>query len=370
MIELEDVSKTFPDGTRAVEDLSFTVDQGRLCVLLGPSGCGKTTTMKMVNRLISLSEGRIRVDRRDIMEFPEVELRRRIGYAIQEVGLFPHMTVGENIEVVPELLGWSRKKRRERAEQLLDMVQLPPEAFIDQYPRELSGGQRQRVGVARSLGADPEVLLMDEPFGAIDPITRVDLQNEFLRIQEEIRKTIVFVTHDIHEAIKMGDRIALMKEGRLIQYDTPLQLLFQPADRFVRDFVGRDRALKALQLIRVKEVMQASPETAGVSESASDALERLQEDRTRAVPVTDEAGVFAGFLDADRPREGRVEERVAGSDSKVRVDAVLDEALSVMLGGERKEVAVVDGKDRLQGLLSFSDIQDALASAGEREEDE
>jgi len=261
MIKLENVTKVYPDGTEAVKDISFEVQKGELCVFLGPSGCGKTTTMKMINRLIPITRGKIYIDGMDNTKIDETELRRNIGYAIQEIGLFTHMTVAQNIETVPALKGWDKAKRRKRAEELLELVRMNPSEFIDKYPNELSGGQRQRVGVARSLGADPPILLMDEPFGAIDPINRVELQSEFLKIQQKIRKTIIFVTHDIYEAIKMGDRIALMKEGRLVQYDTPANLLYRPKDEFVEGFVGADRALKGLQLLRVKDVMTTSPPT-------------------------------------------------------------------------------------------------------------
>ncbi len=244
MIKLEKVTKVYPDGTEAVKNVSFEVGQGEFCVLLGTSGCGKTTTMKMINRLIPITGGKIYIDGVDNTQMNENELRRNIGYAIQEIGLFPHMTVGQNIETVPELKGWPKAERMQRTEELLKLVEMDPAEFIDKYPSELSGGQSQRVGVARALGADPPVLLMDEPFGAIDPITRTGLQDEFLKIQREIKKTIIFVTHDIFEAIKMADRIALMNGGQLVQYDTPENLIHKPRNKFVADFVGADKAIK------------------------------------------------------------------------------------------------------------------------------
>jgi len=244
VIRLDKVIKVYPDGTEAVKEVSFEVGEGEFCVLLGTSGCGKTTTMKMINRLIPITEGNIYIDGVDNTKMEENELRRNIGYAIQEIGLFPHMTVGQNIETVPVLKGWPKAERKKRAEQLLELVGMDSDEFIDKYPSELSGGQCQRVGVARALGADPPILLMDEPFGAIDPITRVRLQDEFLKIQQEIKKTIIFVTHDIFEAIKMGDKIVLMNEGRLVQYDTPTNLLYRPKNEFVENFVGADRAIK------------------------------------------------------------------------------------------------------------------------------
>jgi osmoprotectant transport system ATP-binding protein len=244
VIKLEKVTKVYSDGTEAVKEVSFEVNEGEFCVLLGTSGCGKTTTMKMINRLIPITSGKIYIDGVDNTKMNENELRRNIGYAIQDIGLFPHMTVGQNIETVPELKGWPKAKRKDRAEKLLKLVELDPAEFVDKYPGELSGGQSQRVGVARALGADPPVLLMDEPFGAIDPITRTVLQDEFLKIQQEIKKTIIFVTHDIFEAIKMADRIALMNEGKLVQYDTPKNLIHEPRNKFVADFVGADQAIK------------------------------------------------------------------------------------------------------------------------------
>ena len=364
MIELEHVTKAFADGTVAVNDVSFTVEQGELCVLLGPSGCGKTTTMKMINRLVLLTKGKILIDGKDVQSFQDTELRKQIGYAIQEIGLFPHMTVAENIEVVPELRGWSKAKRRERAAQLLEMVKLPPSEFMDRYPKELSGGQRQRVGVARSLGADPEYLLMDEPFGAIDPITRVDLQNEFLKIQQDIKKTIVFVTHDIYEAIKMGDKVALMNRGELIQFDTPFNILFNPQDKFVADFVGRDRALKGLQLIRGKEVMRKSVFTASETETVEDLKSRVGPEHAREdIPVVKEGGVFLGFVKLEEAESGPISEHLKHKQAVASLDTVLDEALSVMLSGERNMLAMLDNEHRLQGVLAFSDIQRALSDA-------
>ena len=244
MIKLENVTKVYPDGTEAVNNVSFEVKKGEFCVLLGTSGCGKTTTMKLINRLIPLTGGKIYIDGVDNTKMNPNQLRRNIGYAIQEIGLFPHMTVGQNIETVPLLKRWPKAERRARAEELLKLVGMDPAEFLGKYPSELSGGQSQRVGVARALGADPPVLLMDEPFGAIDPITRTGLQDEFLKIQRAIKKTIIFVTHDIFEAVKIADRVALMNEGKLVQYDTPENLIHKPRDQFVADFVGADGAIK------------------------------------------------------------------------------------------------------------------------------
>jgi len=293
MIKLENVSKTFADGTEAVKDVSFEVEEGRICVLLGPSGCGKTTTMKMINRLISMTNGTIYIDDTDVCEIDEDELRMGIGYAIQSVELFPHMTVGENIQTVPSLLGWSREKREKRVEELLELFKIDVQ-LRDKYPRELSGGQQQRVGVARALGGDPSVLLMDEPFGAIDPITRVKLQDEFLRIQEDIKKTVIFVTHDIHEAIKMGERIALMKDGELVQYGKAADLVFKPKNDFVAEFIGRQRVIQGLQLLEVAEIMQGSPLTVSPEEEREEIRRKMKEKNTDIAAVVDEEDMCLG----------------------------------------------------------------------------
>ena len=268
MIEFRQVSKTYPGSDNpVVKDLSFEVLEGEICVLVGPSGCGKTTTMRMVNRLIEITEGEILIDGEPNTAMSATRLRRKIGYAIQQIGLFPHRTIADNIGTVPHLLGWDKGRIRDRVDELLELVGLSPGEYRDRYPAELSGGQQQRVGVARALAADPPIMLMDEPFGAVDPITRERLQDEFLRIQEDIKKTIVFVTHDIDEAIKMGNKIAILKQGGVLaQYDTPENILSRPDSEFVASFVGADRVLKRLSLTRVGEMdlEQANGGTAGL----------------------------------------------------------------------------------------------------------
>ena len=253
MIRLERVSKTYADGTTAVAELSLDVGRGEICVLVGPSGCGKTTTMKMVNRLIEPSSGTVWLDGQDVARTDPTELRRRIGYVIQNVGLFPHHRVRDNVMTVPRLLGWDRRRARARAEELLDLVGLDPAVFGDRYPAQLSGGQRQRVGVARALAADPLVLLMDEPFSAVDPVARERLQTEFLRVQAEVGTTVVLVTHDIDEAVRLGTRVAVMRDGgHLEQYAPPAELLTAPASSFVAGFVGSDRLVKALSVLPLR----------------------------------------------------------------------------------------------------------------------
>ena len=284
MIEFRQVSKTYPGSDKpVVNDLSFEVPEGEICVLVGPSGCGKTTSMRMVNRLIEITEGEILIDGEPNTAMSGTQLRRKIGYAIQQIGLFPHRTIADNIGTVPNLLGWDKSRIKNRVDELLDTVGLPPDEYRDRYPAELSGGQQQRVGVARALAADPPIMLMDEPFGAVDPITREGLQDEFLRIQQDIKKTIVFVTHDIDEAIKMGDKIAILKQGGVLaQYDTPENILSRPDSEFVSSFVGGDRVLKRLSLTRVGE-MDLEPANGGTDEllkingglSVKDALSEL-----------------------------------------------------------------------------------------------
>jgi osmoprotectant transport system ATP-binding protein len=256
MIEFKQVSKTYPGSDNpVVTDLSFEVLEGEICVLVGPSGCGKTTTMRMVNRLIEITEGEILINGEPNTAMSATRLRRKIGYAIQQIGLFPHRTIADNIGTVPHLLGWNKGRIRDRVDELLELVGLSPGEYRDRYPAELSGGQQQRVGVARALAADPPIMLMDEPFGAVDPITRERLQDEFLRIQEDIKKTIVFVTHDIDEAIKLGNKIAILKQGGVLaQYDTPETILANPNSEFVASFVGTDRILKRLSLVRVGDM--------------------------------------------------------------------------------------------------------------------
>ena len=276
-IHLDRVAKIYP-GTKvpAVEELTIDVHEGEILVLVGPSGCGKSTTLRLINRMIEPSGGRILLDGEDVTKVNADKLRRRIGYVIQQIGLFPHQTISQNIATVPKMLGWDKDKTRERSEELLTMVGLDPEQYRDRYPKELSGGQAQRVGVARALGADPDIMLMDEPFGAIDPITRERLQNEFLRLQGELRKTIVFVTHDIDEAIKMGDRIAILGErSKIRQIDTPERILAYPVDEFVDDFIGTGSTIKGLNFLKVSSLALTDYPTLTPSDSTESARAKL-----------------------------------------------------------------------------------------------
>ncbi|MEV5500755.1 ATP-binding cassette domain-containing protein [Nonomuraea fuscirosea] len=272
-IELRSLTKHYPgQPAPAVDDVTLDIPAGELVVLVGPSGCGKTTTMKMINRLVEPSSGEIRIGGQDVLGLNPDQLRRHIGYAIQQVGLFPHQTVAQNIGLVPKLLGWSADRINARVEELLSLVSLEPSLFRDRYPRQLSGGQQQRVGVARALAADPPVMLMDEPFGATDPITREHLQNEFARLQKQLRKTIIFVTHDFEEAIKLGDRIAILRErSHIAQYDTPAAILAAPADDYVAGFIGQDGTLKRLALLSVADVTPALPPDTRLPQVSADA---------------------------------------------------------------------------------------------------
>jgi osmoprotectant transport system ATP-binding protein len=293
MIRLENVSKTFPGATRpAVDRLDLDVPDGTTCVLIGPSGCGKTTTMRIVNRLIEPSSGRIVVEGQDVTRADAVELRRRIGYVIQQVGLFPHMTIAQNVATVPQLLGWPGPRIASRVEEMLSLVGLEPAQFLDRYPRHLSGGQRQRVGVARALAADPPVMLMDEPFGAVDPIVRAGLQAELLGILRRLAKTVIFVTHDIDEAIRMGDLVAIMKDGRLVQCARPEALLSAPKDAFVADFVGADRALKRLTLTTAGDA--ATPTPAGPGAPVVSAATSLRDVLSLLLACGAEAAAIVG----------------------------------------------------------------------------
>ena len=309
-LEFRDVVKRYEGAPRdAVDHLSLTVPAGEICILVGPSGCGKTTAMRMVNRMVEITSGDILLDGKSVRTRHPAELRREIGYVIQQVGLFPHLTVGENIAVVPRLVGWDKHRIAARVDELLELVALDASEYRDVYPAQLSGGQRQRVGVARALAVDPPLMLMDEPFGAIDPINRTRLQNEFLRLQAQIRKTVVFVTHDIDEALKMGDHVALMKEGGVLaQYATPKELLEQPADDFVESFVGADRGLKALALYRVSDlelhpVREGSPVTVDPDETLRDAFSTMLTSDADYARVRGPNGDVVGTVTIDQIRE-------------------------------------------------------------------
>jgi osmoprotectant transport system ATP-binding protein len=365
IVAFEHVTKRYPGAEApAVNDLTLEIPAGEICVLVGPSGCGKTTSMKMVNRLIDPTGGRITIDGRDVMSIPAVELRRGIGYVIQQVGLFPHLTIGANTAVVPTLLSWDRARIRARTDELLELVGLPPADYRDRYPAELSGGERQRVGVARALAADPPVMLMDEPFGAVDPIRRERLQNEFLRLQERVRKTIIFVTHDVDEAIKMGDRIAILQRGgTLAQYDTPAAILANPASEFVERFVGADRGLKRLSLARVRDLETIVPVTVRAGEDRAEIRRRL--DRSEELEyalLVDADDRPLGWIDQhDLAGTGPIDAEAATPGAPtVQPETTLRDALSALLGSSVQLGVVVDERDRVLGLVSVDAIGDRL----------
>jgi osmoprotectant transport system ATP-binding protein len=364
VVAFEHVTKRYPGAEApAVDDLTLSVPAGEICVLVGPSGCGKTTTMKMVNRLIEPTGGRITIDGRDVTEIPAVELRRGIGYVIQQVGLFPHLTIGENVAVVPRLLRWKPDRIRARTVELLDLVGLPA-TYRDRYPAELSGGERQRVGVARALAVDPPLMLMDEPFGAVDPIRRERLQNEFLRLQERVRKTIIFVTHDVDEAIKMGDRIAVLRRGGVLaQYDTPAAVLAHPASDFVERFVGADRGLKRLSLARVRDLELLEPVVVRSGEERAEARRRL--DRVEQVEyalLVDADDRPLGWIDGgDLAGSGPIDPELATPGAPtVQPETTLRDALSVLLASSVQLGAVVDARDRVIGLVSVDAIGERM----------
>jgi len=343
MIELREVNKFFADAP-AVLDLNLTVEEGEFCCLIGPSGCGKTTTLKMINRMIESTSGSILVDGRSITDLRPHELRRSMGYVIQSVGLFPHMTVMENICVVPRLLKWDRARAESRAREILELFDMPPDTFKDKYPRELSGGQAQRTGVARALAGDPDILLMDEPFGALDPISRANLQQQFARIQSELRKTVVFVTHDVDEAVRLASRIVLMRDGRVVQTDYPERMLSSPGNAFVERFLGSERSLKRLSRLRVSDAMRALPYGAlGMDEVRENSATGID-----GIAVPDNPGPSAPASDS----------RASGQTDELALDPGVDlrHALALLLQHRKERLPVRDGNGRVLGELNLHDL--------------
>jgi osmoprotectant transport system ATP-binding protein len=365
-LEFRHVTKrygTAGSGPGAVNDLSFSVPAGKVCVLVGPSGCGKTTSLRMVNRLIEPTAGEILLGGRSVMGENPISLRRGIGYVIQQVGLLPHMTIGDNVATVPRLLGWDRPRRRERTDELLALVGLEPGRYRGRYPAQLSGGERQRVGVARALAADPPLMLMDEPFGAVDPIVRERLQNEFLRLQEQLAKTILFVTHDIDEAIKMGDLVAVMQQdGRLAQFGPPAEILANPASDFVARFVGSDRGLKRLSLRRVRELELQPVVAAKAGDDAAEAHRRALADPFPYLLLVDANDRPIGWVDQDDIRgASTLTEDMAESMSPLfEPRTTLKDALSMLLSADVLAGIVVDERQRAVGLITLDAITAAL----------
>jgi osmoprotectant transport system ATP-binding protein len=355
MISIEGVGKTYPDGTVAVHELSLDVGTGEIAVLVGPSGCGKTTTMRMINRLVEPSSGRITVNGADVASVDPVELRRRIGYVIQQVGLFPHQTVAANIATVPKLLGWDRTRTKARVGELLELVGLDPATHGGRYPHQLSGGQRQRVGVARALAADPPVLLMDEPFGAVDPVARDRLQVEFLRLQEQVRKTVVFVTHDVDEAIRLGDRIAVMREGgHLEQYAAPETLLSDPATPFVAEFVGAERTLRRLSVAPLTTSRLVAWPSVATTDRLADCA-KVMDDADSQWAVVNDGTTPTGWLPRSAATgDGTAVDRVEPAPT-TELGSSLDHALAAILSGNAPGAIVTD-EGRYAGVLAATDI--------------
>jgi len=372
LIHLDKVTKTYP-GTEvpAVADLDLDVREGEILVLVGPSGCGKSTTLRLINRMIEPTSGRIIFDGDDVTDVNADHLRRRIGYVIQQIGLFPHRTIRENISTVPELLGWDRARIDARVDELLETVGMDPATYRDRYPKELSGGQAQRVGVARALGADPDVLLMDEPFGAIDPITRDRLQNEFLRLQGELKKTIVFVTHDVDEAIKMGDRIAILREQSVIaQHDTPEAILANPANDFVEDFLGSGATLKGLSLMRVSDIQTDDALLAHDSGSREAMRAQLEASDRNWLLLLDENDVPQRWL--NHKALDATDHRLADSGLPVRAtvepEATLHDVLDSMLHTSVGTACVVDPQGCYQGVVRLETLIDTVRSTQQAEQ--
>jgi osmoprotectant transport system ATP-binding protein len=363
LLELQGLGMRYaPTGPAAVSQLTLTVPAGQVCVLIGPSGCGKTTALRMINRLIEPTEGRVLIDGRDVRDSDPARLRREIGYVIQQVGLLPHLTVAANVATVPRLLGWDRDRTAMRVRELLHLVGLEPDEYADRYPAQLSGGQQQRVGLARALAADPPLMLMDEPFSAVDPITRLRLQNDFLRLHRAVPKTVVMVSHDIDEAVRMADRIAVMREGRLVQYAPPAELLARPADAFVSNLLGADRALKSLALIRLEDI-ETAPAPAVRAGDAADAVRRRLADGD-ILPlddrglVVDAAGRPLAWTPVSALRDHGVVPSPPGGGAEPLLDPLitLRDALSAILGAGSSHGVVVDGNGRATGLIGAEGI--------------
>ena len=366
LIRLENITKQY-GGTEepAVNNLTMDVLRGEVLVLVGPSGCGKSTTLRLINRLIEPSSGKIFLDGEDVTDINPSDLRRRIGYVIQQVGLFPHRTIAENIATVPKLLGWDKKRIDERIDELLELVSMDPATYRERYPKELSGGQAQRVGVARALAADPDVLLMDEPFGAIDPITRDRLQNEFLRLQQDLQKTIVFVTHDIDEAIKMGNKIAILREGsEIAQLDTPEAILAEPADDFVENFLGSGAILKSLTLAKIKDMELHQVPVLKAPVMRDKALETLQESDDSTAILLDADDKPLRWI--DQGALNRTSQPIEKSGRPITVDLqpedTLQDALTVMLQSSTGLAAVTDRKGTYLGCATIESLANLIVS--------
>lgn len=367
MLKFHNVSKVYTDGFEAVKSISFEIPKGEILVLIGPSGCGKSTTMKMINRLVPHTSGIISIDGKDITKLNKAELRRNIGYVIQQIGLFPHYTIAKNIAIVPELKGWSKDKINERVNDLLKMVGLSPEIYSNRYPSELSGGQQQRVGVARALAADPDIILMDEPFGALDPITRDQLQRELLSLQKKLQKTIIFVTHDMDEALKLGDRIAIMRDGDLLQLDTPEKILHEPAYGFVEEFIGKHRMIQNPELMPITDVIADKVSKTLPNRSPERALAHMRQHRTNTLIVADDDDVLMGIISANdlMAKIGHiktVEEIMVSPEPYLTDSASAKDAIIAMSEAKFGIVTVVNEEKKVIGVVTRGTLLSALSS--------
>ncbi|KJR49412.1 L-proline glycine betaine ABC transport system permease protein ProV [Desulfosporosinus sp. I2] len=366
MIRFDKVSKVFSDGFQALDNLSFHIDEGELFVLIGPSGCGKTTTMKMINRLNEPSQGIIWIGNKDISKENPVELRRNIGYVIQHIGLLPHMTIGENVALVPKLKKVNPSSYQQRVDDLLSMVGLDPNVYRDRYPAELSGGQQQRVGVIRALAAEPPIILMDEPFSALDPISREQLQDELIRLQQEIKKTIVFVTHDMDEALKIADRICIMQDGKIVQLDSPDHILRHPANDFVRSFIGEDRLNAAGILPDVEEVM-IKPVTAGPSRGLAEAIKLMQKQKVDSLLITGPSNKYLGIVKAWDIQQHYRDEKLTLKDimvtdfATIQRNRPLSEAIDIISENNVSNLPVLSAEGELVGVITRASLVDVMA---------
>ncbi|WP_311780155.1 betaine/proline/choline family ABC transporter ATP-binding protein [Carnobacterium divergens] len=365
LLEFKNVSKIYKGGKKAVDDVNLNFEKGEFIAFIGTSGSGKTTTMRMINRMIEPTSGQILINGEDIAKTDPVELRRKIGYVIQQIGLMPHMTIRENIVLVPKLLKWPEDKRKEIADRLIKLVDLPND-FLERYPSELSGGQQQRIGVVRALAADQDIILMDEPFGALDPITREALQDLVKQLQQEMGRTIIFVTHDMDEALKLADRIVIMREGRVVQFDTPDNILREPADKFVEEFIGHDRLIQARPNIQtVEQVMLKTPISITPGKSLTEAIRLMRDKRVDTLLVTDDAGILKGYIDIESiDYNHRTATSVGDIMSKnvffVRKDSLLRDTVQRILKRGLKYVPVVDEAGKLVGIVTRASLVDVV----------
>ncbi len=365
MIEFEHVSKVYDDKVVAVDDINLKIERGEFVALIGPSGCGKTTTLEMINRLEKQTSGSIYINGQDISKIDKVELRRNIGYVIQQTGLFPHFTIGRNIGLVPRLQNWPEERIEARTRELLEMVGMNPSDYIDRFPCELSGGQRQRIGVLRALAAKPDIILMDEPFGALDPITRENLQDDLKRLQSKLKKTIVFVTHDMDEALKLGDRVVLMRKGKVVQADPPEDLLRNPADEFVEEFIGRDRLVSKADTLTVEEVAVATPVTAPLEMGLAQATRRMRRKRVNTLVVVEDDDTLVGIAtarDIEKRRNipGKIGDMVRVDMSTIHEGSSAKAAFKALFLGDTGILPVVDDSNRLKGIVTRSSLAEML----------